>query len=60
MLLERRVIVFGLVNDMNLIELKFLIDKKNVLCLEDFIVYKCKMLGYNYIISFNYIVYDED
>lgn len=60
MLLERRVIVFVLVNDMNLVELKFLIDKKNVLCLEDFIVYKCKMLGYNYIISFNYIVYDED
>lgn len=60
MLLERRVIVLGLVNGMNLVELKFLIDKKNVLCLEDFIMYKCKMLGYYYIISFNDRVYDED
>lgn len=59
-LLERRATVSGSVNDTNSTELKFSIDKKNVLCPEDFTVYKCKMSGYNYTISSNYIVHDED
>lgn len=59
-LLERRATISGSVNDTNSAELKFLIDKKNVLCPEDFTVYKCKMSGYNYTISSNYIVHDED
>lgn len=53
-LLERRATVYGSVNDTNTAELKFSIDKKNVLCPEDFTTYKCKTSGYNH------SVHDED
>lgn len=59
-LLERRATVSGSVNGTNSAELKFLIDKKNVLCPEDFTTYKCKMSGYHYTTSFNDRAHDED
>lgn len=59
-LLERRATVSGSVNGTNSAELKFSIDKKNVLCPEDFTTYKCKMSGYHYTTSFNDRAHYED
>lgn len=58
--LKRRATVSGSVNDTNSAELKFSIDKNNVLCPDDFTMYKCKMSGHNYINSSNNTVHDED